>query len=211
MKKTIFILSALFIAALILSGCSNSNQNNTSSNQEINRRPDFGQPERTPDISGLVKSITGNQVTIIKLDRPGRASSTPEENTDNSNNQNEQQGNTMIFGGGAPRGGGAGGGFVYRGGGGGERPGGPRSADNSDSRAAMLERLKEMSSGEETVTIPVGIQMLKPETSNSNGTRQQPNMVEATLADITADKMIQVWLDESVPDRKIASFVLIMR
>ena len=35
--------------------------------------------------------------------------------------------------------------------------------------------------------------------------------IEATLSDIKADKMISVWLDESVTDRNLASFVLITR
>ena len=39
--------------------------------------------------------------------------------------------------------------------------GGPESASTSD-RAAMLAKIKAMSTGEEKVIIPVGIKMLKP-------------------------------------------------
>jgi hypothetical protein len=99
--------------------------------------------------------------------------------------------------------------------GGGEMPGGGRggnvagggvAGENADSRAQMLAKLKEMSTGEETITIPVGIQMLKSSTNTDNGKRE---MVEASIADLSADKTITVWLNAAVTDKKVAEFVLI--
>ena len=78
---------------------------------------------------------------------------------------------------------------------------------DTDQQAAMLERIKAMSTGDVTVTIPVGIKMLKPDTEITD----KMDMVEANLSDITKDKMINVWLDESESENKNASFVLITK
>jgi hypothetical protein len=82
--------------------------------------------------------------------------------------------------------------------------GGPGGAQDENSRATMLAELKKISTGEEKVIIPVGIKMLK---SSANGTKRE--MVEANLSDITNDKMITIWLNQSVTDKKVAEFVLI--
>jgi len=223
MKKTFIFAIFLLIFSALLSGCASTNNNtgNAGNNSAAARsfgRPDFGQPDRPADISGLVKSITGNEVTIIKIDRPNRASGTPADANANGNNANNNDQASAVnpralFGGG----GGGAGGFVRGGQGGrayGGGDGGPEG-DNSQTRTAMLDRLKAMSSGDEKVIIPVGIKMLKPDISapgsNTSANQGQPNMVEATLADITSDKMVQVWLDPSVTDRKVAEFVLITR
>ena len=217
----LLVISPIFLLAACTKQSNNVNGDKaTSSNAEnlANRRPDFGQPDRQADVYGLVKSVTGNQVTIIKLDRPERATGTP----DNANGTNNNGNNAQRQGGGNFIRGGAGGGIAIQGGGGGNqffvRGGGPGGAegDSSQARQQMIDRLKAMSTGDETVIIPVGIKMLKPDptvaaANNNSGQRQQPNMVEATLADITSDKMIQVWLDPNVTDRKVAEFVLVLR
>jgi hypothetical protein len=77
---------------------------------------------------------------------------------------------------------------------------------DSGSRATMLEELKKLSTGEEKIMIPVGIQMLKAEVNTETKKRE---MVEATLSDINADKMITVWLNAAVTDKKVAEFILI--
>lgn len=196
MKRTT-VFAVFFIALLtllILTACGKK-QATTDSKGDIFRRPDFGQPERLADISGIVKSVIGNEVTIIKIERPTR-----EQSEQGESEEGEQRPTNL---GTTLNGGSTGGRGMGRFGG-----GHPPDEGDEDSRAAMLERMKEMSSGEETVTIPVGIQMLKPDTNSEAGRGER---LEATLADITADKMIQVWLDENVTDRKIGSFVLIMR
>jgi hypothetical protein len=86
--------------------------------------------------------------------------------------------------------------------------GGPPGQGNqtSETRAQMLEKMKAMSTGEEIVVIPIGIQMLK---SGDNTAGEKAEMVEASLKDMTADKMVTIWVDGNVKDKKVASFVLI--
>jgi hypothetical protein len=45
--------------------------------------------------------------------------------------------------------------------------------------------------------------------SSVNADTNKREMVEATLADITADKFITIWLNTSVTDKKVADFILI--
>ena len=189
MKKIGFFLLILAIFSVVLVGCGKKEQTQekTGTTREANRRPDFGQPERQSDIGGLVKSITGNEITILKFERP----QSPEGNEDDSEERPANFNPSAAFGGG---GGHPGGGMMRS-----------RSMDEN-SRTEMLERMKEMSSGEEKVIIPVGIQMLKTEMNEGDDV---PTSVEATLTDIKTDKMVRIWLDENVSDRKIASFVLI--
>ncbi len=195
--KTIpFILVILFLA-IISTGC--GSQTEIQGVSSGNRRPDFGQPDRPADIIGLVKSITGNEATVIKIDRSERAKREASESEGDGN---------------SPEGGEERGGFnlkMVSGGGGGKMmgAGGPGQGTDEDSRAAMIERVKEMSSGEEKVIIPIGIRMLKPDLSSA--AKGQPEILEAVLTDITADKMINIWLDESATDKKVAEFVMITR
>jgi len=69
-------------------------------------------------------------------------------------------------------------------------------------RSAMLARMKEMSSGEEVVIVPVGIQMLKMD-------KDTGSTINADLTDISKDSMISIWLNKEITDRQIANFVLI--
>ena len=199
MKKVLYLLM-FFVVIFGLSAC---DKNQVSQDKDVAfenrefRRPDFGQPERNADISGLIKSIIGNEVTILKIERPerneGEENGIPDKN--GSDEKDTEKASTQGFGG-------MSGGM--RGMGGGMRSSG--SLD-TDAQAAMLEKMKVMSTGEEKVLIPVGIKMLKPDIENM-GTME---MVEATLNDIVKDKMINIWLDENSDDRNIASFVLIKR
>jgi hypothetical protein len=157
------------------------------------RRPDFGQPERAPDVSGIIKSVVANKVVVIEL--PGRDTNRnlPVGTEENTQDSVEPASVTRPIGfgsSGMPMGGGR-----------------PPMEQGEDSRAQMLEKLKEMSVGEKTITIPVGIQMLKPGASGSDA----PEMLEATLKDIVADKMIMVWLNETAGEENLASFVLITK
>jgi len=67
----------------------------------------------------------------------------------------------------------------------------------------MLDKMKEMSTGEEKILIPVGIQMLKANPEEIG------NPLEANLSDIKDSSMLKIWLNEDVKDRKVASFVFI--
>jgi len=207
MNKKIIFPAVLLLSAIALAGC--SSQANTlekvssaSSNSNF-RRPDFGQPQRQADIRGVVKSSVGNEVTILKIDlkgsRPGSsdlASSSDETKGDEKNTATISL--SGQAGSASARRSGMGGGFGGPG-------GGPESASTSD-RAAMLAKIKAMSTGEEKVIIPVGIKMLKPLVSEG---KNEPEMVEATLSDVTVDKSITIWLNQNITDKKVAEFVLV--
>jgi len=214
--KKFFLISASFLAlSLVLTGCSQSSSRavNPPSQNRFDKfsQPDFGQPDRMPDVRGVVKSMVGNEVTVLKIDLPagGRASSTNarEENSNGGGVTATQTRNTVSLAGVA-------GGIGARDG---RMMGGGPGEQTGETRAQMLAQLKAMSTGEETIIIPVGIQMLRIDTSNN-----QRTMVAATLADITTDKNITVWLSNNEANtnaeasstdagtaKKIAEFVLI--
>jgi len=204
MKRFFRFFSVVLFAVLILTGCSNSNvagsKNQPSvSGSDHGRRPDFGQPDRPTDIRGIVKSIIGNEVTILKVDLPNRqASSTPETGSTTAREAFSLSGAGAGPTGGPARmpGGGLGG------------PGDP-GRQSSETREQMLAKLKAMSTGEEKIIIPVGIKMMKSGSADT-GKRE---MVEATLTDVTVDKTLLVWLNTNVSTsteaKKIADFVLI--
>jgi hypothetical protein len=215
-KKFILISSVLLFSLFILTGCGSktatpasgqNSQNQTPQSGQVSQRrgmPDYGQPARPADIRGIVKSITGNQASIILMAAPvggkGRASSTSATSSTSSSNTPSI---SLSGATGAARGG-AGGGFGGGRQGGGA--GGPGGAGGTTDRTAMIDQIKKLSTGEADITIPVGIQMLK---SSTNSTTNKREMVEASLSDITADKFITIWLNQSVTDKKIAEFVLI--
>jgi hypothetical protein len=195
MNKKLIFGSACLGLVLVLSACGTQSVNNAAPTDAASgrpdRRPDFGQPKNQPEVRGVVKSVVGNEVVVLKIDQPQRGTSTPT-GTDASTSTRK----ALSLGGSGSGAGGRGMGG-YSGG----RPGGEISTTD---RATMLEKIKAMSTGEEKVIIPVGIKMLKSSSDATNRT-----MVEANISDITADKMITIWLDASVTDKKVASFVLI--
>ncbi len=207
--KKILILSIFLMFSLLLAGCGRSAETLDDSQRGRDfRRPDFGQPQKPADVTGVVESITGNEVTILKIERPQggnpNASSTETGAGDIGANRSAQP--AAI--GSTNRAGAPGGGFGMRmpggPGGRGERQGGTTSADD---QAEMLENLKKMSTGKVVVTIPVGIQMLKDDAASQG----KPEMAEATLTDIKQNKMVRIWLDDAAAERKIANFVMITK
>jgi len=217
MKKKLLLAAAGLGSLLLLSACgTGTNAPATSSNSNSaagapkgqggpnNRRPDYGQPATPPEIRGLVKSIVGNEVDILKIDQPQKATST-DANAAASSTRTQ----ALSLGGTGASGRGQGGGYGGGYGGGGRQGGGQgggQGTSTTTDRTAMLARIKAMSTGEEQVIIPVGIKMLK---ADPNSTGRSRTMIEATLSDVTADKMITIWLDNSVTDKKVASFVMI--
>lgn len=209
MRKIFFLLLLLLAPMLFLTACSGgesskqANLDGKTNDANVRKfgRPDFGQPEEPANIKGLVTSIVGNKVTVLKIERPGLNKdgeqvdrSTKERSTKEDNSDSKK----AVLGTGTT------GRVPGMGGGHGMRTGVTLDAD---AKEQILARMKERASGEETFLIPVGIQMLKPEENSDSG---KPSMVEATLEDIKKDTMIQVWLDESVKTRQIAKFVLII-
>lgn len=219
MKRVFLFFSVILAISLVLTGCSNStgtgaNSQTAASSGGRNRRPDFGQPDRPADIRGIVKSITGNEVTILKVDFPNRqASSTPSGLDSTTSKEAFSLGGVTGTGAAGRQGRTGGGGFGGPGG-----PGGPGGGQGTGNREQMLAKLKAMSTGEEKVIIPVGIKMMKPSSTNTGAGKRE--MSEATLTDITTDKTLMIWLNTNVgtsptgtststSDRKIADFVLI--
>ncbi len=188
MKKVITI-SLLLI--FVLAGCVGQNSDTQEGNNEIlknNGVPDFERPEEVPNISGIVKTIIGNEVTVLKIERPERFENNNIEVE--KNDEREEQRPESGFGGGM---GGHGMGM-----GGGVNAG---IAADSDER---LEMLKSVSAGEEKIIIPVGIKMLKKDNEKEN-----EKMVKAALDDIAKDKMLMIWIDKNITDKKVANFVII--
>ncbi|MCK4744487.1 hypothetical protein KAS41_00255 [Candidatus Parcubacteria bacterium] len=191
MKKVITI-SLLLI--FVLAGCveqNNDKQDEGDKTLRNDRTLDFERPEEKPNISGIVKIIIGNEVTILKIERSMRIENGDMENRDiEKDDSRTEQRPASGFGGGI---GGHGMGM-----GGGVNTG---MAADSDER---LEMLKSMSAGEEKIIIPVGIKMLKKDNE-----KEDEKMVEATLDDIAKDKMLMIWTDEAITDKNIANFVII--
>ncbi|MCK4799762.1 hypothetical protein KAS31_02180, partial [Candidatus Parcubacteria bacterium] len=149
----------------------------------------FERPEEKPSISGIVKTIIGNEVTILKIERPGISENGDNENINTEKDESEKEQESRT-GGGMGMGMGVGGGM-----------GGRLNTETEDEESAeRLEMLKSMSTGEEKITIPVGIKMLK----SANG-----EAIIATLNDITKDQMLMIWIDEAITDKNIATFVMI--
>ena len=210
--KRIFIFSAVLLAVLVtVSGCSKTLVTNNSKQVGANssslpqgqggrgsRMPDFGQPDRPADIRGIVKSITGNEAIILKVDMKARGGQNASSTPGSDNTSGTQQAPAVSLNGAGVRQGGQGG-RNFSGGQGGQGGG-------TVDRTAMIARLKAMSTGEDTVIIPVGIKMLKSSTETNS---KQRTMIEASLSDITPDKSITIWLNSDVTDKKVAEFVLI--
>ncbi|MCK5212040.1 hypothetical protein KAJ89_05035 [Candidatus Parcubacteria bacterium] len=184
MKK---VITVCLLLVFVLAGCTaqtNDKQNGDNNTLGRNRMPDFGQPEEPAGIRGLVKTITGNEVTILKIARPQMNENNPEEDeSDEKKDSSTGQRPAPSF-----SGHGTGMGMGTR---------SNTGTSDSDERLAML---KSMSAGEEKVIIPVGIKMLK----NEDG-----EMLEATLGDVKRDQMLLIWTDASITDRNIANFVII--
>jgi len=174
------------VMALTLSACGAKKE--VGNERPGQRMLDFGQPEAMPSLSGLVKSVLGNEVTILKIERP----SFDKETTKDREKSNDSEKKTTLS-----LGVGTGMGKVR--GMGGVKPGGERDEDT------MIAMMKTMSTSEEKVIIPVGIRMLKNDSEEAG----KPEMVEATLEDIKQDTMLMIWLDESVSDRQVAKFVVV--
>ena len=188
MKKVIAIISLLFVSVLLGYLWQNSNkQNENNQTSENSRFAGFEKPEEKANLSGIVKTIIGNEVTILEIERQmsGENNELGEsESAEDIDDEKEKRPSS-----------GAGGGMGM-----GMGMGGTQLNTTDDDVDARLEMLKSMSTGEEKIIIPVGIKILK----NEDGV-----MVEATLNDIVKDKMLLVWTDKDITDKNIANFVII--
>jgi len=192
MKKTWGLLVILLIAAPFLTGCSSKGQE-TAGQPRMEKRF-FDQPERRVDVMGVVKSVVGNEVTILKIEMPEGGQRGGEQGVEPNQEQGDEEKTPTLGGFNGGPGGGPGG---MRGGFGG---------NGSTNQEEIIQMIKERSTGEVTVTVPVGIKMMK---NSGQAQGQEPAIEEATLADVAQDKMVSIWLDQNITDRKIAEFVMI--
>ena len=178
----------MFVFVLLGYLWQNSNKQDVNNKAfENNRFSGFERPEEKAAISGIVKTVIGNEVTVLKIERQmsGENNNIEESEIDKDIDSEKEQRPASGMGGGMGMG-----------------MGGTRSTTETDSEDidARLEMLKSMSTGEEKIIIPVGIKILK----NEDG-----EMIEATLNDIVKDKMLLVWTDEDITDKNVANFVVI--
>ena len=189
MKK---IMAVSLLLAFVLLGYvwqKNNKQDENNKTIESGRIFDFERPVERVDISGIVKTIVGNEITVLKIEkRAFTEDNNIGEYDENIDNQKEQR-PVPGSGGGMGMGMGMGMGSTQL-----------NTETNDVDIAARLEMLKNISTGEEKIIIPIGIKMLK----NENG-----EMVEATLSDIIQDKMLMVWIDANITEKNIANFVII--
>lgn len=195
------------------------------------------QPDRTADIVGIVESVSGNEVKILKLnaaDLPTGQGLGGQQRTGSGSGSSP----SGQSGGQRQRPSDMGQGY-------GNGPGQASGAGNAaakSARAAMIAELKKKSIGEDTVIVPVGIQMIKQgrptgaggpdmgssaggstknagNTNNTGGTNNAGNGgtgqaqmggQAASITDITTDGTVMIWLNASVTDKKVAEFVSIM-
>jgi len=180
MKK---IITISLLLVFVLAGCVGQNDNKQDESEKIFKKSevaDFKRPEERANISGIVKNIIGNEVTILKIKRPEIFNHNENENPKKDESE-KKTGSSRGMG--------------MRGGMGQLNTG--ASGEENDER---LEILKSMSVGEEKVIIPVGIKMLK---SNDG------EAVIATLDDIKKDQMLMIWINKDIIDKNIATFVMI--
>ena len=184
MKKVVIVVGILLVFASLgyFVWQNNNNQNENNKTSEKQGITEFERPEEKANISGIVKTIVGNEVTILKIERPEVSNESENENTDPEKDESEKK---TGSGGGMGMGGGM---------------GQLNTGTNDEEDDERIERLKSMSVGEEKVTIPVGIKMLK---SNDG------EAVVATLDDIKKDQMLMIWTDKDITDKNIATFVMI--
>jgi len=184
MKKIIF-LGVFVLLFGFLTACTQKETAPTN-NDSVSSLANLTLPEEKADITGLVKSVNGNEVKIMVIETQNEKAVEENANTEKSNVPVAALGaSTQIGPGGGP---------------------GGNSGEMDESQ--RIEMMKQRSTGEVTVTIPVGISMtnsVKNETDGSGRTIE-----EAGFSDISADKMVNIWLNKDVLDRKIAEFVNIV-
>lgn len=192
-KKKMMIAAVILVVAGVVYSRFSSSQKSDGGGQDTAltgaESSLASEPERDADIYGMVTSIKGNQITIMKFDpstMPGAKKS-----GNGADEQMTTDENAISLGTSSSAMPGAGGGGRMPGGGGmpGGGPGGG-SSSTSSTREDKLEELKKTSIGTETVTVPVGIPILVQSSSADGQTTQEMT----TIRDLTSDTVIILWL-----------------
>jgi hypothetical protein len=229
MKKKFLLSVFLGLALIIFSGCASQN---VATNQAAETTADqatdssaktsadattastaFTAPDRMPEITGIIKSITGNQIVVAELNLQnmgGQGGQTAQTGTNGdaagTDKTTSKVDLTSAFSGTSAsggQGGPQGGGTPPSGGPGGGPDGsssGTTGSGDTTTQDSMTKKLLAMSTSSKDVLVPVGIQMTKRGTPGQAGT-------EASLSDLKAGSMVTIWTDQTVADRNVAEFV----
>lgn len=189
-STAVLMVSAVGVGAYLYSQKAAGFGFNKGENQlNMPEKQDLNLPDRDADIMGIVESVKGNQVTVLKLD----ASSMPQMNRDD---ESGNSGENASGGSGQKRE------RLSREMPQGERPTGT-SADGASAQRptggasdTMISELKAKSTGTEIITVPVGITMYK-----ESGMGQWSG---ATLTDLSANSMVTIWLNSSAEGENVA-------
>jgi len=229
-KKKLLAITAIVIVAVLVIAVTISKKNDDSGDAQSNggAKEKAGmdiattadQPDNDPDIIGIVQSMKGNKATILLLEASaldgidlGSASTVPVEGgaaggpmggdgeitmPENMGDfENMRQSGEMpadmpdrgeMPSGEMPSGGRSGG------------QGGNAASSNIDSET--LSELKAKSTGEVTITIPVGIQMIMTSNDSTSGPLVQ-------FTGVSANSVVKIWLNSEV-DGSVAEFVSIL-
>jgi hypothetical protein len=192
-KKIIFILLIVFVvgvAAWIYKFqnsmiSSDSGRGGAVRSENVNSEL-ASEPDRDADIYGMITSIKGNKITILKFDpstMPGAKASDSSSEEEASENAISLGQTSSMPGGGGQGGPPSGGGFSREGGFGGS---------SSTTRQTKLEELKTTSIGTETIEVPVGISIIDKTTA----TVGQVATEAGSFKDLSSDTMVVIWLEE---------------
>ena len=192
MKRISFIIASLAFVFFV-TGCGNNTSVNgdsesTTTNNKTGQFQDPNMPERNVDISGVVKSMVGNEVTVTQIDME----KIREKMMESRQASGDTNTNPTVSVGTRGTGMGPGGGMM----GGGIPPGEANSEEATARNEMMAELTKEYSLGDVKVIIPVGIAMNKRGEASS-------------LADVIVGSNLSIWLNTSVTDKKVAEYVSI--
>ncbi len=207
MKTTSLVFFA-FLSLFLFSGCGSNGADPLAQDAQAEDAAAPARPAREPDVMGIITSVVGNEVTIMKLDaskmRFGRPATDQGERPSGTEansaglNPSAALGNT---GGGVVHGTGMGPGMGMGPGGGGSSGSFDREAMQAQ-RDKMLEEMKKNSLGSEKVIIPVGIPLL-------HGGRPGQE-AQVSFSEIKKDSLITLWLNQEVTDKKVAEFAVLM-
>lgn len=200
MKKKSFVLLLTVSIVTMLTGCSQQSNTTTETNSSSNTGNNtITEPTTISDISGIVKSMTGNQFVIAVLNMGDMKGQMENQESEAPDGEDSEESVALSFGGNT-----MGGGPGMGSGPGGDRPeGGPDGMGEKGDKDSMIQEMLKNSTESKTVTIPVGIQMIK-KSGPGNSTE---GAEEVTLEDLAVGSMLQIWLDDSITDRNVAEFV----
>lgn len=209
MMKKFTLISVTFLSLFLLAGCGSKGFDPLAQNAEAQKSAILHRPEREPDIMGIITSVIGNEVTVMKLEASKMQFGRP------ASGQEQQSGSVARTGLNPSAALGAVGteGFAPGMGPRGMRPGDEGgSAGNFDREAMqaqrdkMLEEMKKNSLGTEKIIIPVGIPLVHGGGPNEDVTENN----QVAFSEIKKDAMITIWLNKDIADRAVAEFAQLM-